>query len=315
MKKKSFLGINKKNNIRIGHVFPFLVLLVFFLCASPSVAEIITDHTGRSFQRPRKVNRVVSLAPSITEIVFSIGCQDRLVGVTQYSDYPREAENLPSVGSYVYLDPEKIVSLRPDICLAVKDGNPISVIRRLEEMGIAVYAVNPRDIDSVMDAIKGIGSVLGAENQAGDVVDDMQRRMDKVRKKVKGIDKRPGVFFQIGVDPIVSAGSDTFIHELISLAGGRNLAGGQIGYPRYSVEDVLAMAPDVIIVTSMARQQVFDRVVKQWRQWKDLPAVINDRIHLVDSNLYDRPSPRLIQGLEELLKLIHPDASAHSGEN
>lgn len=292
------------------------VIFLFFLLSACFVhAETVMDHTGRKVRVPDDPDRVVSLAPSITEIVYSLDSQQRLVGATQYSDYPAEAGELPSVGSYVYLDLEKIVSLKPDLCIAIKDGNPLSIIRRLEQMGIAVYAVNPRDLDSVMQTISDIGTILGAEQRAAEVVSDMDQRMAEVSKKVDSVSHRPGVFFQIGVDPIVSAGSNTFINELIQKAGGRNLAGGHPGYPRYSVEDVLALAPEVIIVTSMDRQKVFDRVLHQWRQWEDLPAVADDRIHLVDSNLYDRPSPRLVKGLEELVRLIHPQLFDSDGDS
>jgi iron complex transport system substrate-binding protein len=292
------------------------VIFLFFLLSAGFVhAETVMDHTGRKVRVPDDPDRVVSLAPSITEIVYSLDSQQRLVGATQYSDYPAEAGELPSVGSYVYLDLEKIVSLKPDLCIAIKDGNPLRIIRRLEQMGIAVYAVNPRDLDSVMQTISDIGTILGAEQRAAEVVSDMDQRMAEVSKKVDSVSHRPGVFFQIGVDPIVSAGSNTFINELIQKAGGRNLAGGHPGYPRYSVEDVLALAPEVIIVTSMDRQKVFDRVLHQWRQWEDLPAVADERIHLVDSNLYDRPSPRLVKGLEELVRLIHPQLFDSDGDS
>ncbi len=298
-----------------GFMPGMLIFLTLILFTGPGHAETVTDHAGRRVEIPQNPGRIVSLAPSITEIVFSLGCQQRLVGVTEYSDYPEGARSLPSVGTYVYLDLEKIVSLKPDLCIAIKDGNPLGTIRRLEEMGIAVYAVNPRDVDSVMASISDMGKILGAQEPAREVVSDMQQRLAAVRKKVEGISHRPKVFFQIGMDPIVSAGSDTFIHELIKRAGGRNLAGGHPGYPRYSVEDVLALAPDIIIVTSMDRQHMFDRVVSQWARWKDLPAVANDRIHLVDSNLYDRPSSRLVRGLEELVGLIHPELFGKDGEN
>ncbi|MFW6283985.1 MAG: ABC transporter substrate-binding protein, partial [Desulfosalsimonas sp.] len=213
---------------------PVLVLLIL-LFAATAHGRTVTDHTGRKVQVPDAPERVVSLAPSITEIVYSLNSQHRLAGVTRYSDYPEEAQKLPSVGSYVSLDLEKIVSLKPDLCIAIKDGNPLRIVRRLEEMGIAVYAVNPRDLDSVMQTITDMGKILGAEQRAEEVVSDMDQRMAAVGKKVETVSDRPGVFFQIGVDPIVSAGSNTFINELIQKAGGRNLAGGHPGYPRYSV--------------------------------------------------------------------------------
>ncbi|MCF8094653.1 MAG: cobalamin-binding protein [Desulfobacteraceae bacterium] len=284
-----------------------IVVVFFILVAGLPYAATVTDHDGRRVNVPDNPRRVISLAPSITEIVFAVGRGDRLVAATMYSNYPGAAKQVTSVGSYVNLDIEKIVSLDPDLCIAIKDGNPISVIRRLEELDIPVYAVDPRDLDSVMASLEDIGSLLGADKQAGKVIANMKERMADVQERISKISHRPRVFFQIGVSPIVSAGSDTFIHELIRRAGGKNLAGGQAGYPRFSTEEVLAISPEIIIVTSMNRQDAFNRVFEKWKQWKDLPAAANDRIYLVDSDLVDRPSPRLVKGLEKLARLIHPE--------
>lgn len=265
------------------------------------------DQAGRWVSVPADPKRVVSLAPSITEIVFAVDRGGRLVGVTQFSDYPKAAESVTSVGSYVYLDLEKIVSLKPDLCLAIKDGNPRAIVDRLGEIGIPVYAVNPRGLDSVMAAISEIGKLLNAGQEAKALVSRMRSQLAAIDKRVATVSRRPRVFFQIGVNPIVSAGSDTFIHELIVRAGGRNIAGHMKGYPRFSKEEVIAEAPDLIIVTSMARKKTFSQVMADWRQWTDIPAVKNNRIHLVDSDVFDRPSPRLVEALEKLVRLIHPE--------
>ncbi len=298
------------NKSRFAIVF-FLLVFTADLVAAAEVA----DHAGRRMNVPENPGRVVSLAPSITEMVFAIGKGDLLVGVTEYSNHPEEAKKIGSVGSYVNLDLEKIVSLNPDLCIAIKDGNPIGVVRRLEDLGIPVYAVDPRDLDSVMKSLQDMGSLLGVPVEAEKVAAGMKKRLENVEKRISGISRRPGVFFQIGVDPIVSAGSDTLIHELVARAGGRNLAGKHTGYPKFSTEEVLALAPEIIIVTSMDRQKAFGRVVKKWKEWKNLPAAADDRIYLVDSDLVDRPSPRLIRGLEEIARLIHPELFEKSGEH
>ncbi|MFP4194566.1 MAG: ABC transporter substrate-binding protein [Desulfobacterales bacterium] len=292
-----------------------IMFLVLLLSADPLWAEEVEDHAGRRVNVPDDPRRVVSLAPSITEMVFAVGRGGLLAGVTQFSNYPREAEKIPSVGSYVSLDIEKIVSLNPDLCLAIKDGNPLRVIRRLEELGIPVYAVDPTDLESVIETIEKIGSLLDAENEADKVAADMKKGLAEVQKKLSGISRRPGVFFQIGANPVISAGSDTLIHELITRAGGRNLAGEHAGYPKYSTEEVLALSPEIIVVTSMNRQKAFEQVVRKWKQWKNLPAAANDRIYLVDSDIVDRPSPRLVEGLEELAGLIHPERFNETGRN
>ena len=141
---------------------------------------MVTDLLGRRFAVPANPQRIVSLAPNITEIVFALGQEHRLVGVTRYSDFPPAAESLPRVGSYVHLDLERIVSLSPDLCLGIKDGNPLEAVRRLESLGIPVYAVDPRNLASVMETLLTIGNLLGAQERADQVVGNMRRRIEAV---------------------------------------------------------------------------------------------------------------------------------------
>lgn len=283
--------------------------------AMPAFGRQVIDQTGRTLEVPESPQRVVALAPSITEIIFDLGCENILKGVTNYSDYPEVAKTLPKVGSYVYLDLEKIVSLQPDLCIGIKDGNPKETVMRLESLGIPVYAVDPRSLASIRTAVLDIGSLLGASEAARRVADQMQIRLDQVRRRIRMAAHRPRVFFQIGIAPIVSAGSDTFIHELIEEAGGVNLAAAHKGYPRFSIEEIVASAPDMLIITSMEREQVFETVRAEWRKWPLIPAVKNDRIFLVDSNLFDRPTPRLMNALESLARLIHPELDSGEGKD
>lgn len=268
--------------------------------------RVLQDPAGRSVRVPADPRRVVALAPSVTEIVFALKQAHRLVGATRFSDYPAEAEQIPKVGSYVRLDLEKITALAPDLCIAVKDGNPVDVVMRLEALNIPVYAVDPRSLDTVMTAIRAVGELLNAPEAAASMVGEMQRRISRVRRLAATAETRPGVFFQIGVNPIVSAGTPTFIHELIIAAGGRNLAAGDIPYPRFSREEVLMTAPDILIITSMARGGLFEKVKREWMAWPDMPAVRNRRVHILDSDVLDRPGPRMVEGLEQLFDIIHP---------
>ncbi|UCF91104.1 MAG: cobalamin-binding protein [Desulfobacterales bacterium] len=288
----------------------FLILAVVmgvFPPMAPLAAQTVTDQLGRKVELPDDPQRVVALAPSITEIIFALGQAHLLKGVTQFSDFPPAAEKLPQVGSYVRLDLEKIVALKPDLCIAIKDGNPREAVQRLESLKIPVYVVDPRGLDSVMQTIQEIGGLLHAGARAASLIEDMQSRILRVKSLIAKTDLRPRVFFQIGIAPIVSVGSDTFIHELIVLAGGKNLAEGSASYPRFSREQVMGLAPEIFIITTMERSALFDKVKAEWSRWPNLPAVQNDRIFLVDSNLFDRPSPRLADALELLAQLIHPE--------
>ena len=312
-KKTRFVSITINNeaaaktviNMRIG--VSFIIWFVFSIPVSAQgLALHFLDHTGRKIVLKAYPQRVVALAPSITEIIFALGRQHLLKGVTRFSDHPPDAEKLPKVGSYVHLDLERIVALKPDICIAIKDGNPKAIIDRLESLGIPVYVIHPLNVAAVMKTIQDMGRLLGAGEKAHHLVQNMHLRLQRVESIVSGTASRPGVFFQIGISPIVSVGTDTFIHELIVLAGGKNLAEGPVPYPRFSREQVLGLSPEILIITSMARNAIFDKVKAEWNQWNNMPAVRNGRIFMVDSNLFDRPTPRLIDGLELLVKLIHP---------
>ena len=270
-------------------------------------AGTFVDQLERQITMPDNPQRLISLAPSITEIIYALEQENRLKGVTRYSDFPAAATKLPKIGSYVRLDLERIVALNPDLCIAIKDGNPRETIDRLDSLKIPVYVVNPRNLKTVLETIIEIGNILNADEKAENLLTNLRNRIQRAQSLITQDTYRPGVFFQIGISPIVSVGSDTFLHELIVLAGGKNLADGKTPYPRFSREQVLALAPEIFIVTSMARQAVFDQVKAEWRRWPSMPAVRNERIFLVDSNLFDRPSPRLVDGLELLIKLIHPE--------
>ncbi len=287
-------------------VFVFFSSL-FALHGQQPAARTVTDELGRKMTVPDDLKRVVSLAPSITEIIFALGKEDLLKGVSRFSDFPTAAQKLPRVGSYVHLDLERIVALKPDLCIGIKEGNPIAVVRKLEHLGIPVYAVDPKNLNSVLETILQLGKLLGADQKAHDIVSDLRTRIERVKSIVATSPNRPGVFFQIGISPIVSAGTETYIHELIVMGGGRNLAEGPVPYPRYSREQVLGLSPDVLIITSMARSTIFERVKRQWAKWPSMPAVRNNRILLMDSNILDRPTPRLIDGLEHVAEAIHPE--------
>jgi iron complex transport system substrate-binding protein len=284
----------------------FIGAILALTTLQAATAATVIDQMGRSVNVPADPRRVVALAPSITEIVYALGCEDRLVGATRFSNFPPAAKRLPRVGSYVHLDLERIVALAPDLCIAVKDGNPKAVIQRLEALQIPVYAVNPVNLGAIGDTILEVGELLNARQPAERLVAEMNARIEAVKSRVAGSRSRPRVFFQIGIAPIVSVGSQTFIHELIVAAGGTNVTAGAVAYPRFSREETFALAPEILIITSMDRNESALKAKVDWQQWPEIPAVRDQRIHLVDSDLFDRASPRLVDGLELLVGLIHP---------
>lgn len=283
-----------------------LFFALHLILAGPACAKEVRDQVGRLVRLPPRVERVVALAPSLTEIIYALGQEQRLVGSTQFSDYPAAALALPRVGSYVRLDLERIVALRPDLCFAIRSGNPRHQVERLVSLGIPVYVVDPSNIQETMEAIRGMGAVLGAAQRAEAIVEDMGRRLERVRGRLASVPARPRVFFQVDAAPIITAGSNTFIHELITLAGGVNLGAGPVPYPRLSWEQTLVLKPEIVIITSMAGGHSPEGLKAQWRQWPQLPAVREKRLHVVEAGIFDRPTPRLIDGLESLAAIIHP---------
>lgn len=296
-----FLEIFKKT-----YLVP-LMLIYCLITVHGVYAGTVIDQVGRKVVVPDDPQRVISLAPSITEIIYDLGEEKRLQGVTRYSDYPAQAKALPKVGTYVHLDLERIVALKPDLCISTKDGNPKHIIEKISRLGIPVYAINPRSLEQTMDTITQIGSLLNAQEAAARLVSGMQQRITRVQSLVAQVNNRPRIFFQIDAEPLVSAGNNTFIHELIELAGGINTAAGNDPYPRYSWEDILILQPDIVIISSMAGGLDSEDLLGIWKKWSQLKAVLNEQVFVVDAGMFDRTTPRLVAGLETIAEIIHPE--------
>jgi iron complex transport system substrate-binding protein len=251
--------------------------------------------------------RIISLAPSITEMIYFLGLGDRLVGVTRFSYFPKEAQKKPKVGVYTDINVEKVITLRPDLVIATADGNNRGDVEMLEEAGIPVYVINPRKIDQVLDTTERLGEICGVPDRAKRLVRPLRERVMRVVEAVR--DKgRPIVLLVINVRPLMSVNRGTIHHDIIQLAGGRNMTGDQpITYPKLNMEAVLKRRPDVIIISSMDRGGEFERAREKLFRWPTLPAVRKGNVYLIDSDLIDRPAPRIVSGLEEMARLMHPE--------
>lgn len=304
--------------VRRGFTKPTLALmaLCFFVLtvsSGESTAAVYTDDIGRTVHIPSYPRRIVSLAPSITETLFALGLDPEIVGVTDFCNYPGAALSKPKVGSFISLSAEKIVSLNPDLILATADGNRKESVEQLVRLGLPVYTVSPSNLNQTFRMISTIGRMTGREKEAQSLVHKLQQRVRHVTT-ITGRLPRPKVFFQVGLDSLVTVGRDTFLNELIALAGGMNISGEEtVRYPRYSIERVITAAPDIVIVTSMKGEGSFEQVKKNWLRWSSLPAVRKGRIYLMETDLVFRPSPRIVDGLEELTRLIHPEVRDRLG--
>jgi iron complex transport system substrate-binding protein len=284
---------------------------VLFLAGGVALSSFAADRFPLSVRDDRGVlvrlasppRRVVSLAPSLTEIVFLLGKGDLLVGDTRFCDYPSPAVSLPKIGGMTDPDVERIVALSPDLVLCTTDGNPREKVRVLEELGVPCFAVGPQDLRAVLATIERVGVLLGDAPRARAEAGALLRRVDKVRVAAREEPgPPPGVLFALSTSPIIAAGSGTFLDELVRLAGGRNVAAGFSGrYPRLAVEDLVVLRPDVIFVAGMAGVERFPQEVTHW---KEVPAFQDGAVFLLDGDLVTRPGPRLVTGLEEIARTI-----------
>ncbi len=272
-----------------------------------SQGATFSDALGRIVTVDSSPRRIVAMAPSLTEMLYYLGLGDRVVGVTKFSYYPPEARKKPSIGSYINVNVEKIISLDPDLAIGTADGNKPKVVKLLKRAGVPVYIVNPRKVRDVFSTMVALGELCGVGARAKDLASRLESRVNRVFEETTVL-RRPLVFLQINVRPIMTVNRNTFHHDLIRLAGGENMTRDEpITYPRISLEEVIRRRPEVIIISSMERGGTFEAVRRSWLKWSSIPAVKAGRVHLIDSDLLDRPSPRMVEGLEAMASMIHPE--------
>jgi iron complex transport system substrate-binding protein len=266
-----------------------------------------TDQTGRRLVLPATPARIISLVPSVTEILFTIGAQDRLVGVTDFCDYPAEARRKSSVGGMLAPSLETVVALKPDLVVATTSGNRHETFDQLARLKIPVYLVNPITVADVLDLLARLGRLTDRGDAADRAVAALRERIQAVSARVAGR-PRPRVLYVLWPDPLIVPARDALVSELIALAGGDSVTadGGQ-GYPRYSMEAALARNPEVIILASHGSEKS-PLVRAKWERFSQVPAVAAGRLHTMDGNLMHRYGPRMVDGLEKLARLIHPEA-------
>jgi iron complex transport system substrate-binding protein len=279
-----------------------LLSLAALLVAVP--AEAAGDLQGSLPQPPR---RIVSLVPSVTEIIYALGGEGRLAGVTDFCDWPPAARAKPSVGGMLAPNLEVLVALRPDLVIATHDGNRQETFDQLRRLGIPVLDVSPRRLAEVEAVIVRLGALTGREETAPAVAGALRRRVQAVEAAVRPF-PRPKVLYVLWPEPLLVPGRDGILTELIERAGGTSItAGERQAYPRFSLEAVVARAPEVIVLASHGADR--GPVARApWERLGTLPAVRAGRVHTVDGSYLHRYGPRLADGLEMLARAIHPEA-------
>jgi iron complex transport system substrate-binding protein len=283
-----------------------LVLILALAFPSFSFSATFADEMGNKLDLKSPPRRIISLAPSITEALFALGLRDRIAGVTTFCNYPPEALQKEKVGGYVTPSLEKIIALKPDLVIGPAEGELKPFVTELVRFGIPVYIVNPRSLADVLSSIRNIGEVTAVPAAAGEIVRAMKRKMQIIQEKTKGLD-RPRVLHVLAHDPLISSGKDAFVSDLIRLAGGINIAEVARGkHPHLSMEEVVARDPQVILLSSMKSGNAGQK--KWWSRWREISAVRSNQIYVMESDLVLRPSPRIVDGFEEVAKALHPRA-------
>jgi len=280
--------------------------------ATPTAAPAgltFTDGLGREVTLDGAAQRIVSIAPSNTEILFAIGAGDQVVGRDEFSTDPPAAKDVTNIGSaFDELNTEQIVSLEPDLVLAAEINTPEQV-KQLEDLGITVYHLNnPHTLEEMYSNLEIVARLTGREAEAATLIESLKGRVAAVDEKIAPISSRPSVFYELdSTDPSkpFTAGKDTFITLLIERAGGTNIAAKLEGYPQMSLEQIVAADPNFIILGDSMWGVTPDMVASR-PGWENLSAVKNGQVLPFDDNLVSRPGPRLVDGLEQLAKLLHP---------
>ncbi len=269
---------------------------------------IVTDDLDREVTIIRKPERIISLAPANTEILFALGLGKKVVGITDFCNYPSQTEEKEKIGAYNNPNLEKIIELKPDLILA-SHGNPPKIINQLEELNYTVVGLNPKNINDIISSMTLVGQITANDKEAAKLAEEMKKRMEAVLSGTSSLTEndKPRVLYVVWYKPLWTAGSETFIDELIQKAGGVNIAGELSGWPQMSLETVIEKNPQVIIVGSSEDQPELIEAVKNESTLYETDAFQHNQIYTINTDIVSRTGPRIVDALEEMAKIIHPE--------
>lgn len=289
------------------------LLVVLFVCAclpgllsaqglpASAAALSVVDDTGVVVSLEQPAQRIISLAPSMTELLFSLGAGDRILGVMDYSDYPPQALQIPIVGRFDMLDMEQIIALQPDLVVAWLTGNPRNAIQRLKDLGIAVYTAEPDSMASISGHLLRLGELTGQVAAAESLSQQLLSQLEII-----GADSHANppvrVFYQVWHSPIISVGGTEMINDMITRCGGSNIFAELPVGPRVNLEDVLLRDPEVIIASGSDRES--PAWLNDWLRWPEMSAVRDHHLYAIEPDLVQRHSLRALQGLQQMCEFI-----------
>ncbi|HDP70061.1 MAG TPA: cobalamin-binding protein [Actinobacteria bacterium] len=266
----------------------------------------ITDDAQREVEVKEKPEKIVSLAPSNTEILFALGLGDKVVGVTDFCDYPEEAKSKDKVGGFSEPNIEKIIELEPDLILGT--GMHQKLINQFEDVGLTVFILDPKGIDGVIESIGTVGKLTGETGASRKLMDEMKEKIENVKGKVANLsdDKKPLVYYEVCNDPISTVGPGALMFDIVEMSGGTNIAADtKEKYPQLSLETLIEKDPQIIIASEGSMGD--PGKVKERKGWESMSAVKDGKVYIIDENKVVRPGPRIVDGLVDAAKIIHPE--------
>lgn len=291
-------------------IFASFWVFLLLLSLNAALGLSVTDDRGKVIELTQPPERIVSLAPSCTEILFALSLSQKIVGVTAYCNFPEEALYKEKIGTITEVDLERLLSLQPNLVVA-SSLNSQELLGRLEELGIPVFLLDPKNIEETLLDIEKLAKICGVAQKGELLVNNLREQIKKVEEKTNNLkeEQKPLVFHMIWHQPIWTAGKGTFVNELIEKAGGKNVASDLEGYSSIELEELLRRNPDIITVVENHgdAQNLPYQFLLQDERLQSLKAVREGKIFRVDSDIVSRTGPRIVQALEIFAKIIHPE--------
>jgi len=296
----------------MGKWWLLLAALALWLAGGYLMLEPWQADAGTNARTPSRPARIVSMAPNLTEILFALGLGERIVGVTQDSDYPPVALTKPRVGTFWQPNIEAVIATKPDLVIALAFEQQRDLARRLQRIGYDCLSVEIERIDDLFRAIATIGKAADAQTQAQELSNEMKAAIHRLQAATARLPKVK-VLWVVQREPLRVAGRDTFVNEMIELAGGENVISPTLHkYPPIGAEEVIAAKPEVLIEPAMlpgALDGQRRQAISYWSRYANLPAVVNGRIFVIDGDTVSRLGPRLSVGIEDIARCLRPELS------
>jgi iron complex transport system substrate-binding protein len=281
----------------------------------PPAYRQVTDEIGRTIRVPRSIHRIVSLAPNLTETIYALGLQDRLVGDTDYCDFPPEARQKTKVGGAINPSLEAIASLHPDLVLVTKNLNRLETVNALDSLGIPSYATDPHTVEAIIASTERLADLLGAPESGTALGKDMERRIAAIKDRVAALPLR-SVLFVVWTEPLISIGKDTFIADALQHAGAVSVIDSSQNWPHINLEEVVRLQPEFLVFAESHPDNAAHTTdtLADLPGWRILDAVKHRRFAVI-SDAVNRPAPRIASAIEELARQLHPEAFAETPQS